>query len=327
MAYPKQTQINIIGAHAFHGTGLTDIAIDLTASYYDTGIGEYAFADCAKLKSVRLTNSAYLGQAAFQGCTALTSITLPNKSSYAYPETFSGCTSLSSITIPPKVWMLNDGMFRNCTALTGIDLQDYADNKSQLDRLGSEVFDGCIGLSSLVIPSSITSLMQIDENFLRGSSIRKITFNGLSDDVFASKYVEQHSYKTENGYITDMNQAKKAIEDALKRHIPMVLVTCKKSIKDDVTSDCGFCQILAKILNSKKWLNFMNSYKNNCYFIEASYQKSESFWRMVSNPSTSREKNNPLKGVYESENNLYAKLFAIYKGENGKVNKATWTSG
>jgi hypothetical protein len=100
--------------------------------------------------------------------------------------------------------MLNDGMFRNCRALTAVDIQDTADNKSLLDRLGSEVFYGCDSLTSLVVPSSITSLVQINENFLQGSSIKKITFNGLSDDVFVSKYTEQHNYKTENGYITTM---------------------------------------------------------------------------------------------------------------------------
>lgn len=183
---------------------MTDIAIDLTASYYDTGIGEYAFAGCARLKSVRLTNSAYLGQAAFKDCTALTSVYLPNKSSYAYPETFSGCTSLASIDIPPKVWMLNDGMFRNCRSLTAVNLQDYADDKSQLDRLGADVFDGCTALTSLDVPTSITSLVQINENFLRGSSIRKIVFNGLPDDVFRSQYTESHTVKVD-GYVTGMD--------------------------------------------------------------------------------------------------------------------------
>ena len=46
----------------------------MTASYYDTGIGECAFADCKRLRSVRLTNSAYLGWSAFKDCTALTSV-------------------------------------------------------------------------------------------------------------------------------------------------------------------------------------------------------------------------------------------------------------
>jgi hypothetical protein len=322
LTYPKQTQINIIGAHAFQDTGLTDIAIDLTASYYDTGIGEYAFADCAKLKSVRLTNSAYLGQAAFQCCTALTSVTLPNKSSYAYPETFSGCTSLSGIAIPPKVWMLNDGMFRNCTSLTGIDLQDYADDKSQLDRLGSEVFDGCIGLSSLVIPSSITSLMQIDENFLRGSSVRKITFKGLSDDVFASKYTEHHSFKTVNGYVTALEQAKTVIKDALARNIPMVLITCKNSIEDDRISDHDVCQTLSKLLTSAEWLNYVNSNKDRCYFIAASYINDIDLWWLITDPNTGN--GNPLKGVYSNSSTRYAKLFAVYRDSNGKTSIAKW---
>ena len=97
--------------------------------------------------------------------------------------------------------MLNDGMFRNCTSLTAVELQDYVNNRSVLDRLGSDVFDGCSVLSSLVIPPSISSLIQIDENFLRGSSIRKITFSGLPDDVFATGHTE-NSFSTVNGYVT-----------------------------------------------------------------------------------------------------------------------------
>ena len=322
LTYPKQTQINVIGAHAFHGTALTDIAIDLTASYYDTGIGEYAFADCTSLKSVRLTNSAYLGYAAFQGCTALTSVILPNNSSYAYPETFSGCTSLQRIDIPPKVWMLNDGMFRNCTSLTAVELQDYVNNRSVLDRLGSDVFDGCSVLSSIVIPPSISSLIQIDENFLRGSSIRKITFSGLPDDIFTSGHTE-NSFSTVNGYVTQLDPAKKVIEDALDRNIPMVLVTCKKSIQEDITSDCGICRALARMLNDKAWLNYMDSNKDKCYFIEASYKDNIDLWRLISYPS--RSKDNPLNGIYNKDSGTYAKLLVIYKNPNGKVSSTAWS--
>jgi hypothetical protein len=95
LAYPKHTQVNTIGAHAFQNTGLTDIAIDLTASQYGAGVGEFAFAGCTKLKNVRLTRTAYIGRQAFDGCTALTSVSLPNSQGYYYPEAFANCTALT----------------------------------------------------------------------------------------------------------------------------------------------------------------------------------------------------------------------------------------
>lgn len=143
--------------HAFAGTGLKNITLDLSGTVYDTGIEAYAFADCKNLKSVTMTRSSFLAEHAFDGCESLTDVKLPNKTSYVYNGVFANCTSLRSITFPSQIWSMGSEMFKGCTSLSNVTIEDSADNRSIMDYLGSSVFDGCENLKSITLPASISS--------------------------------------------------------------------------------------------------------------------------------------------------------------------------
>ena len=106
-----------------------DVIIPSTVNYNDvtysvTSIGNSAFERCTGLTSITIPNSVTsIGEAAFEDCTGLTSIEIPNSVTsieilnsvtsigrYA----FSGCTGLTSITIPNSVTSIGYGAFYGC---------------------------------------------------------------------------------------------------------------------------------------------------------------------------------------------------------------------
>ena len=53
--------------------------------------------------------------------------------------------------------------------------------------LGEAVFANCPKLTSITLPKSVDSLEYIDPMFMSGSSVDRIVFSGISDDVFVEE--------------------------------------------------------------------------------------------------------------------------------------------
>ena len=83
-----------------------DIVIPATVVYEGvtcsvTSIGDDAFQDCSGLTSVTIPNSVTsIGYAAFSGCSGLTSVTIPNSVTSIGKYAFKGCKCLTSVIIP-----------------------------------------------------------------------------------------------------------------------------------------------------------------------------------------------------------------------------------
>lgn len=90
-----------------------------------TQIGGSAFQYCTSLTSVTIPNSVTeIGGNAFEGCANLTSVTIGNSVTVMASYAFSGCTSLASITIPNSVTYIGTGTFYECTGLTSVTIED-----------------------------------------------------------------------------------------------------------------------------------------------------------------------------------------------------------
>ena len=67
----------------------------------------------------------YIGISAFDGCSSLTSITIPDGVIGIGWEAFYSCESLTSITIPESVTQIGDRASWSCTSLTSIIIMGW----------------------------------------------------------------------------------------------------------------------------------------------------------------------------------------------------------
>ena len=87
---------------------------------------------------------------AFDNCSKLSSITIPDSVKSIGDYTFYNCSSLTSITIPDNVTSIGEYAFSNCSSLTSITIPD------SVTSIGSSAFRGCSSLTSITLPHNYT---------------------------------------------------------------------------------------------------------------------------------------------------------------------------
>ena len=118
-----------------------------------TSIGEYAFEYCSDLTSITIPNSVTnIGGGAFSHCDGLKSITIPSSVTSIGKEAFYDCDGLTSITIPNSVTSIGIEAFYDCNGLTSVTIG------TSVTSIGEYAFRRCTGLTSIKIPNSVTSI-------------------------------------------------------------------------------------------------------------------------------------------------------------------------
>ncbi len=118
-----------------------------------TSIGEHAFESCSGLTSVTIPNSVTrIGNLAFYNCSKLTSITIPNSVTSIGGSAFYDCTGLTSVTIGNSVTSIGNEAFYRCSKLTSITIPN------SVTSIGNWAFGLCKGLTSITIGNSVTSI-------------------------------------------------------------------------------------------------------------------------------------------------------------------------
>ena len=155
-----------IGNNAFQNvTGLLSIEIP---DNMKGSVGSYAFDGCTALKSITMSkNTSSIGDYAFQNCKNLVAdMVIPNGQRTVYQYTFYNCNKLTSITIPDSVTLIGRYAFQDCHSLTGVYITDIAkwcaiefyDNDSNPLYYAHNLYLNGELVTDLVIPNDVTSI-------------------------------------------------------------------------------------------------------------------------------------------------------------------------
>ena len=135
------------GKTALIGWPTAEGDIDILPSV--TTIGEYAFGGCDALTSVSMPEVTAIGGWAFDFCSALTSVEMPKVTTIG-GAAFDVCPALTSVSMP-EVTAIGTRAFFNCFALTSVEMPEVT-------AIGYGAFETCIALTSVDIPASVTMI-------------------------------------------------------------------------------------------------------------------------------------------------------------------------
>ena len=125
-------------------------------SYRVTSIGDSAFNDCSSLTGITIPEGiTNIGNSAFYNCNSLASVVLPKGVTNIGYNVFRNCSNLQSIVIPEGVTSIGDGAFNNCSNLSNIVLPE------SLNSIGSqafEVYNNLSCLTNITIPVGVVSI-------------------------------------------------------------------------------------------------------------------------------------------------------------------------
>lgn len=164
----------ILGSDSFDTAviGNTEIPI----ANLDSNGGMTALTSGEHVVKYVLKDPTKIGMGAFNECSAITKVEIPDSVTGIGDGAFYGCTSLSSVTIPDSVTGIGNGAFYGCTSLSSVTIPD------SVTGIGGRVFCGCASLSSITIPSSVVNVGL--DAFEGCSSITSATINSVSVGTF-----------------------------------------------------------------------------------------------------------------------------------------------
>ena len=115
-------------------------------------LGDYAFNGCTGLTQVILPEVTSIGKYAFYGCTGLAELAVPDTVTTIGAGAFYDCESLTKINIPADVTVIGSYTFYGCAALEEVELPD------DLKTVGGSAFDGCVSLTEVTLPKGVTTV-------------------------------------------------------------------------------------------------------------------------------------------------------------------------
>ncbi len=200
-----------------------------------TSIGNVAFAFCRDLTNINIpAGVASIGEGAFIGCGKLTSIALPASLANIGMNAFHDCHSLESITVDE-----NNAVYSgrgNCLVeketkklLIGCKNSVIPDDGS-VEIIEDSVFYECSGLTSIVIPDSVTRIR--DSAFRRCHDLTSLT---IGSGVTRIEYMPFSECESLESITVDENNTVFHSKDncLIKTEDKELIAGCKNSVIPD----------------------------------------------------------------------------------------------
>ena len=146
-----------------------------------TDIPQYLFYK-SNLVSIDLANVKTVGLCAFKQSTALSTVLTGSELEDLGEEAFYGCSALGTISIPNKMIEVKDRVFEQCSSLKAVSFGN------SLEKIGVSSFADCIALESIELPLSFKSLSE--RVFFGCKSLKSVTlkdgFQSVGREAFGN---------------------------------------------------------------------------------------------------------------------------------------------
>ncbi len=130
----------------YNGTDSQVTVPDKVNNVAITAIGEGAFEGCTGLTGVTLPDGVLtIGKKAFFGCSAMTDINMPGGLKTIEESAFEGCASLGNVTLPNSLNEIGKSAFKGCATFTDMNIP------SSVSVIDSEVMKDCVALKHCAI--------------------------------------------------------------------------------------------------------------------------------------------------------------------------------
>ncbi len=139
---------NILSEGSEEENGTVEVTYQNFADNYVTG--DLVIPSCVTYEG-KTYNVEVIGHRAFDGCSSLTSVKIPNGVTRIDEWAFGRCSSLASVVIGDDVMDIGNQAFYECYALTSLKMGN------RVSVIGYEAFYHC-GLTSVTIPNSVSEI-------------------------------------------------------------------------------------------------------------------------------------------------------------------------
>lgn len=123
-------------------------AVNIGIGVQDLGFA--AFNNCTSLKKITIPEGVHISDRTFYQCNSLESITIPDGTKEIRDIVFTRCSSLKVVSIPYVDKIM--GAFGACVSLSSFIIPDGVTD------IGANMLNNCASLSSIVIPDSVTNI-------------------------------------------------------------------------------------------------------------------------------------------------------------------------